>query len=127
MSSLSIRGVASFEVGVMTRATTRASNVLDKVPGAAANESAAPQASALPRTAATWPCGRPRSTVKTSSPLGIRHAPLEENPEAFDNLGGKTRQVGEGALLDLARLAKQDGRPRVASQDGLDVNGMNDV
>ena len=30
---------------------------------------------------------------------GYRHTALEENPEAFDNLGGKTRQVGEGALL----------------------------
>ena len=75
MSSCSMRCVASLEAGQITRATSMASSTGCSSSGAEPNHVDAPEPRAAPSTAATWPWGRVRSTVKTSSTLGTATPP----------------------------------------------------
>ena len=61
------------------------------------------------------------------SDAGHGHAAAKQDLEPFDDLGGEARQVGQGALADLAvlalGLAQEHGGRGVAVGDGLDVHG----
>ena len=74
-SSRSKRCVASFDAGSITRATSMAINTGCNSVGAEPNQFMAPEPRALPSTAATWPWGKVRSTVKTSAALGTATPP----------------------------------------------------
>ena len=58
---------------------------------------------------------------------GYGDAAAQQHLQALDHLSGQARQVGQGALADLAvlsvGLAKQDRGGRVAVGDGLDIHG----
>src|SRR6476620_8490962 len=82
----------------------------------------------VPRTAATWPCGRGSDDEGLGG--GRRRddgCALEEGLEALEQVRGPVGEVAERALLDLATLAvglaQQDGWWRAAVGNGLDVHG----
>src|SRR4030095_9494166 len=57
---------------------------------------------------------------------GYGHAAAQQHLQALDDLLGPARQVGQGALADLAvlavRLAQEHRSGRVAVRHGLDVH-----
>ncbi len=61
---------------------------------------------------------------------GHGHAPTQQHLQALDDLGGQAREVGQGALANLAvlapGLAQEDRRGRVAIGHRLDIHGHDD-
>src|SRR5689334_3427554 len=82
---------------------------------------------AVPRAAATWPCGRVRVTVKASRLGGNDDAAFQHAAQAFDMGLGPVGQVAEGPFTDLAvltvGLAQEDRGGRVPARDGFDIHG----
>ena len=86
---------------------------------------------AVPRAAATWPCGSAAGDGEGVVLGGDDGAAFEHAAQALDVGGGPVGQVAQGALTDLAVLAvgfaQQDGGGRVPVRDGFDIHGVNGV
>ena len=119
------RAVASLEAGASRRERIRArarSRRRERRP----SRRSRPIVRAKPRTAATWPWGWGADDVEGIVEGGDGEAVLEQDAQAFDEVGGPLGEVGEGAFLDLAvlavGLAEQDGWGRGAVGDRFDVH-----
>src|SRR3954470_10845664 len=84
---------------------------------------------AVPRAAATWPCGRLRVTVMASCSAGMTVPALEHAAQALDGSGRPVGEVAQRAFAHLAALAialaQQDGGRRVPVRDGFDIHAAN--
>ena len=81
----------------------------------------------VPSTAADMAVGARAHDVEGGGEVGHGSAAFEQHAQSFDQGGGPLRQIGQGALADLAGvaigLAKQDGGRGVPVGDGFDVHG----
>src|SRR3954453_3845300 len=128
VSGESALAVASLEVGAGRRAATIAmTRSRQRLPSGPRMRSR-PILRRVPRTAATWPCGRARWMTNTSGEAGagMTVPPLRRALEAVEEVRGPVGEVAEGSLLDLSAfavgLAQQDGGGRASVRDGLDVH-----
>jgi len=94
--------------------------------GAEPNQFMAPEPRALPSTAATLAVGQGALDGEDLGGAGYGHTAAQQHLQAFDQLVGQARQVGQGAFTDLAGLtvglAQKDGGGRVAIGYGLDIH-----
>ena len=132
MAGSSALAVASLEAGAMTRLTiiamTRSRGRLGCVcVFLGPSKRSRPIARAVPSTAATWPCGSERSTVKASWPAGMTTPPFKTPRRPSTCSAGQWLRLSSVRLrmrfpVPIA-LAKQDGGRRIPVGDGFDIHG----
>ena len=126
MSSCSRRWVASLEAGAITRATSMASSSGCNSLGAEPNQDDAPEPARRAQHRGHVAVRQGALDGEDLLDAGYGHAAAQQHLQALDHLIGQARQIGQGALADLAvlavGLAQQHRGGRVAVGHGLDVH-----